>query len=342
MTSLSDLKPNGPGKSIPDNVPEEDDDFRPMNLSTLERFDTEVSLKTPETEPDFDRFKLLFDPSEFEQEGPVFFESIYHFTKDDKGAPFEPLIKGAGDDIPANPAEAATAEAEDREPEEIIPEKTPEEIGFEKGFEKGLAQGRVTGEAEGEAKGYEQGMALGQAQGEKKGEAEGFAKGEAEGFEKGYQEGLAKAQAEVSGETAQILEPLRQGLETVDQLMDRLVKRYEVQIIELVHRIAQRAVMAKLDTDDEVVKLTILDALKSLVAPERISLSVAAEDYEYVQMVKDEFFEAVRTLKNVAIASDSMIPRGGCRIETATATITTDPETKLAAIYDAMVRAGRS
>lgn len=316
--------------------PEASDDFMPINVATLDKFEGEVSNKTPETPPDFNRFKLLFDPSELDQE-EVSFEDLYSFAKDDQDAPFEPLIKGAGDE-----PEPDLPDPEDEAPELVAPEKTPEEIGFEKGFQKGLSQGRVTGEAEGEAKGFEQGFAAGEAEGLKKGEADGFAKGEAEGLEKGYQEGREKAEAEVVQEAAQILEPLREGLNTVDQLMDRLVKRYELQIIELVQKIAEKAVMAKVETDDEVVKHTILDALKSLVAPEEISLSVAPEDYEYVEMIKDEFFESMRSLKSVGVSSDPMINRGGCRIETATATISTDPETKLAAIYDAMVKAGRS
>jgi len=320
-------------------IPEEAHDFTPINVGTLERFDKEVSNKTSETQPNFDRFKLLFDPAELEPD-EVSFEDLFSFAKEEKDEPFEPLIKGAGDD-PEPEAEAGGPDADAEAPEIMEPEKTPEELGFEKGFQKGLEQGRATGEAEGQTKGFDKGFAAGKAQGQKKGEIDGFAKGETEGLEKGYEDGRKKAESEVTEEAVQILEPLREGLGTVDQLMGRLVKRYELQILELVQKIAEKAVMAKVDTDDEVVRESILDALTHLVAPEEISLSVSTEDYEYVEMIKDEFFEAMRSLKNVAISSDPMINKGGCRIETATATISTDPETKLAAVYDAIVKAGR-
>jgi flagellar assembly protein FliH len=250
------------------------------------------------------------------------------------------LIEGTGTNGDG-PADEGGPQDVQEEPEEKVPEITPEELGFEQGFAKGLEQGRTTGEAEGEAKGFEQGLVKGEATGFKKGEAEGFAKGEAEGLEKGLKEGREKAQAEVNDQVALILDPLKESLETADNLLDRLVKRYEGQILDLVVRIAEKAVGAKLDVDDEVVKHTILDALQHLVAPEEITLSVSSEDYEYVEMVKDEFFESVRSLKHVAVTSDPMIPRGGCRIETAAATISTDPEAKLAAIYDAIARAER-
>jgi flagellar assembly protein FliH len=319
--------------------PEEAHDFMPINVKTLEKFDGEVSNKTPETPPDFDRFKLLFDPSELAQE-KVSFEELYAFASDEVENTFEPLIEGAGD-APEYRGVAGDSDPEIDDPEGIEPEKTPEELGFEKGLKKGLDQGRVTGEAEGQTKGFDQGFATGEAEGQKKGEADGFAKGEAEGREKGYEQGRQKAEAEVAEEAEQILKPLREGLETVDQLMNRLVKRYELQIMELIQKIAEKAVKAKIDTDDEVIKNVILEALTNLVAPEEVSLSVSTEDYEYVEMIKDEFFEAMRSLKHVAISSDPMINKGGCRIETATATISTDPETKLAAVYDAIVKAGR-
>ena len=319
--------------------PENAQDFMQINVQSLEKFSGEVSNKTPETPPDFDRFKLLFDPSELEQD-EVSFEDLYSFAKDETASAFEALIEGAGDE-PEPEAADGTRDVDTEIAEVTEPEKTPEEIGFEQGFQKGLEQGRATGEAEGRTKGFDEGYAEGQAEGQKKGEADGFATGEAKGLEKGYQEGRQKAEAKVAEEAAEVIAPLRQGLETVDQLLGRLVKRYELQIIELVQKIAEKVVSARIDLDDEVVKGTILDALTHLVAPEEISVSVCTEDYEYVEMIKDEFFEAVRSLKNVAISSDPMINKGGCRIETSTATISTDPETKLAAVYDAIVKAGR-
>ncbi|MEH0019880.1 MAG: FliH/SctL family protein [Desulfobacter sp.] len=315
----------------------DDDGFTPIDVRSLDSFEEEKSQKTEDSEPDFDRFKLLFDPSAFEEED-VTFEALYSLKKDMEEEPFEPLIEGTGEDQPP-PAPEEDDSGEVEEDEE--PEPTPEEIGFEQGFQKGLEQGRETGEAEGKAKGLEQGLAKGEAEGFAKGEAEGFAKGEAEGLEQGRQQGREEAEAEVREQVAGILDPLKESLETADDLLERLLKRYEVQILDLVFKIVEKAVGAKLDTDEEIVKHTVLDALQHLVAPEEITLSISNDDYEYVEMVKEEFFEAVRSLKHIAVTSDPMIPRGGCRIESTAATIATDPESKLAAVYDAIARTER-
>ncbi len=329
--SLSDIEKSENGS----------DGFRPIDLGTLDRFDQEVSMKTPDTEPDFERFKMLFDPSELETE-EVVFEALYSVDKEAELKVFEPLIEGTGMDHPTREVEEDPHHSEETSGEsEAVPEQSPEELGFEQGFQKGLVQGQAAGETKGEAKGFEKGFAEGETKGFEKGRTEGFVQGEAQGVETGLEQGRQKAEAAVQDQVREILDPLKVALKTADQLLEKVLKRYEVQIIELVYKIAQKAVMAKVDTDDQVVRHTVMDALAHLVAPVEITLNVSTEDYEYVEMIKDEFFESVRSLKHVAVTSDAMIPRGGCRIETAAATISTDPEAKLKAVYDAMVKAGR-
>jgi len=294
-----------------DGTGDQNNAFKPINVDTLETFETEVSMKTPDMEPDFNRFKMLFDPSELEEE-EVSFEALFSFDQEVEEKVFEPLIEGTGMEAPIPLPEADVDNGPDiKEEQEAVPERSAQELGFEQGFQKGLDQGRVAGEAEGKAQGLEKGFAQGEAKGLEKGEIEGFAKGEVQGLEKGLEQGRQKAEAQVQDQVAGILEPLKDSLETADRLLEQVLKRYETQIIELVYKIAEKAVMAKIDTDDEVVRNTVMDALSHLVAPEEITLNVSTEDYEYVEMIKDDFFEAARSLKHVAVASDSMIPRGG-------------------------------
>jgi flagellar assembly protein FliH len=320
---------------------DQNDDFKPIDVNALDSFENEQFQKPEGAEPDLDRFKMLFDPKDFEQED-ITFKELFSIEDVKAEGPFEALIEGTDEDASKTAVDGGGVEnTEVPDLPDEPPPPSPEELGFEQGFQKGLEEGRATGNAEGEAKGFEEGHAKGEAEGFAKGEIEGFAKGEAEGLEKGITQGREQAEAEVREAATKILDPLKESLETVDTLLERLIQRYEGQILDLVFKIAEKAVGAKIDTDDEVIRETILDALHHLVAPEEITLSVSNEDYEYVEMVKEEFFAAVRSLKHVAVASDPMIPKGGCRIETAAATISTDPEAKLAAIYDAIARTGR-
>ena len=324
--------------SLSDN---EQDAFKPIDLKTLDAFDDELSHKSDDTRPDLARFKMLFDPTELGEQGPISFETLFSFDKEAKTEPFEPLIKETRKDRNKRFGKASIPEPieTDAAAAAVDPEISIEEQAFEQGYAKGFEQGRAEGLEKGIARGYAQGFKEGEPKGFEKGESEGFAKGETLGFDKGYQEGREKAEAQIREDVSQILEPLKEALMVSDRLLDDLIEKYEAQIVSLVFKISEKAVMATLEKDVEIVKHTILDAVKSLVAPEEITLNVASEDYDYIEMVKDEFFEAVGSLKHVAVKSDPLIKRGGCKIETATASISTDPEAKLSVIYDAIKKA---
>jgi len=320
------------------------EEFKPIDVKGLDNFDEELSHKNMDTRPDLERFKMLFDPSELETEEPVSFKALYSFDKQTIEEPFEPLIEGTGKNRAENSGEGDILKTQENE--DAIQEEEPEislkDQAFEQGYTKGFDQGLVQGEEKGLAQGHEQGYVKGEAQGFEKGETQGFAKGKEDGFEKGYQEGREKAEAEARKEIIEILEPLKKVLNNADLMLEQLIEKYEAQIISLIFKISKKAVMASLQLDDEIVKHTILDALKHLVAPEEIILSVSSEDFDYIEMIKDEFFQAIGSLKHVAVKSDPLMDRGGCRIETATATIATDPESKLTAIYEAILNAGLS
>ena len=317
----------------------QNDEFKAIDVGSLENFDEEVSRS--DAEPDFDRFKLLFDPLEVQREEGGF-EAVYKVTKKLKEELFEPLIQGADVDADAPDLKKDVSDPLEETQGADEPEDgpTPEEQGFASGYEQGMAQGLEKGQAEGHAKGYEEGLEKGREEGFKQGQTDGFAKGEAEGYDKGIEEGHDDGKQEIVQEMAQVLDPFRQALETADQMLENMLARYETQLVELVCQIAGKVVLAKLDSDDAVIKNTILDALSQLASPEEITLSVAEEDYEYVEMIKESFFESIRSLTHITVNTDAMIPKGGCRIESAGATITTDPESKLKAIYDAIAKAG--
>lgn len=327
--SLSDGKENG---------------FQPIDLKSLDRFDSEIISR--KGDPDFDRFKLLFDPAEFVGDEPISFQALFTVEKKNREEPFEPLIKikkprknlpGERSVLPEPP----DGEGSLGQGAASFEEKSPEELAVEQGYEDGYQQGFARGEEQGFAKGEAEGFAKGEKQGFAKGESEGFARGEKKGFEHGEQQGIEQGEEKTREEAKKILETLNQALTSVDSLLDNLVEKHEEQLLALVFKIAQKVVMATVDSRDEVVKHTILDALKSLARPEKIVLSISPEDYEYIEMIKDSFFQEVESLSQISVQSDPLVRRGGCRIETATGSVATDPETKLQAVYNALIQTGK-
>jgi flagellar assembly protein FliH len=327
------------------------DQFKPMTVSSLESFDAELSNKTDATDPDFNRFKALFAKPEFEPEEAYEFKAMYDPEKEEEEIVFTPLIKQR-DESPGKKKSGETKATGKRgggrelkdltqgtSPEREMPEtpeETPEEKGYQDGFEKGMEQGIEQGQKQG----FEQGLKKGEAQGLEKGEQQGFEQGELKGLEQGLKAGEEKANAETREKAAEILASLETTLKTADQTLDLLVEKYEHQIIDLIQQIAGRVIGARIEMDDDLVKGMILDALKTLVHPEEVTLNVSAEDYEYIEMVKDEFFEAIDSLNHVSVRSDPSIKRGGCKIETNTASVSSDPESRLEAIFKAVKAAG--
>lgn len=316
------------------------DQFQPMNVSALERFDEEVSNKTEVSDPDFNRFKALFEKPKFEEEAPFEFKAMYDPRKEAEAVVFTPLIqrKEALSEKKTTVREVRDTKSS-QGPEKKLPEapgETPEEKGYREGFERGLEQGREQGKKQG----FEQGFKKGEIQGVEQGEQQGREKGEQQGHEQGLKEGQKKGEAEAREKAVESLAFLEASLKTADQTLALLVDTYEERIISLIQQIAGKVVCAHIELNDETTKQMILDALKTLVQPEEVVLSVSAEDYDYIDMVKDEFFEQIDSLSHVSLRSDPSIKKGGCKIETITASVSADAESRLNAIFDAIKTAG--
>ncbi len=311
-------------------------EFRQLSVNSLEKFEDEISVRSEDHDPDFDRFKLLFEKQEFEGQEDYEFKAVYDVIKKEEKIVFKPLIKprssspGAGTRENETPAGKGS---ENPESDAISgPVEAQEKEGFEKGYEQGFAQGLEQGRHEGYEKGFEQGR--------KEGYEKGFEQASEDGHEEGFAKGLEQGEKQAAQKAGEIISSLEETLNTADQTLDFLVDNYEDRIISLIMQIAEKAVLAKLEIDDEIVKNMILEALHHLVEPEEIVLSVSVEDYDYIEMVKDEFFEKINSLTNVSIRSDSSVKRGACRIETACASISADPKERLEAIFKAIKTAG--
>ena len=321
------------------------DQFEPIAVSTLESFDKEHSNRTEETKPDFDRFKALFEQSEFEDKEADEFKALYDFNLEEEEIIFKPLFDLKEESESSYESEEVLGldksgerieDLDDSEtPLEQAPaelEETPEEKGYREGLEKGMEQGKEQG--------YEEGFKQGEAKGFEQGEQKGIEQGKEQGLEQGMKEGKAKGTVQAQEEAAEILNALEKSLTTADQTLDLLVEKYEAGIISLIEQIVKKIIMAQMEIDDEIVKPIIIDALKNLVQAEEVVLSVSQDDYEYIEMIKDEFFEAVDSLTSVSVKSDPSIKRGGCKIETITASISSDVESRLEAIFEAIKTAG--
>ena len=162
---------------------------------------------------------------------------------------------------------------------------------------------------------------------------EAFAQGFAQGREEGFQAGVAEA-----GEKTNHLLSI---LSDVDNMWERIVKIYEEKIIDLVARVAEKVVYGKVEVDKEIVTRAILHAFEQIKDPVNATIAVHPLDYEYMEVVKEDFFEKIKGLKQVTLISDPLISPGGCRIETPSGEVSTSIEERLEAVKRSIIEQGR-
>ncbi len=315
------------------------DEFKPLAVHSLDTFNDEVRTANENVEPDFERFKLLIEKPKFgQEEEKIDFEALYKPPEEVEEVIFKPLIqkKLSQSEKDAIAKDAAVSEDGIDPDEEPEPQETLEEIGYREGVEKGFK----VGEQKGYDAGFEKGMAEGDAKGFEQGQEKGLQAGKEEGYEQGLEQGEAQGLEQTREQAQKIVNSLEDAVNKTDQTLGKLVDIYEERIIQLIEQIARKAVLAQIEIDEEIVKPMVIEALNNLVQPEDVVLNVSTEDYEYVDMIKDQFFDQIESLNNVSVRSDPAIMRGGCKIETSTATVSTDPETRLQEIFEAMKNAG--
>ncbi|MFH1155819.1 MAG: FliH/SctL family protein [Pseudomonadota bacterium] len=277
----------------------------PLDVSLLETCGQEKFQHSERTELDFDLFKVLYEIPEFREEDR--FRELYDPDADDSPLSRLPGSRPSGGQTgPDKDLSGVNGTGSDAD---APPEKDP-------GFDEGFAQGRT------------QGYDIGFEQGRKKGYDDGFKKGEAE----------SRAQEEKKSRA--IIASLEIVLSTMETHWERLVREDEDKILKLICQIAEKVVLATVAMDQDVVRLSVLKALESLPEPEDIVLNVSPEDYEYIETIKEDFFDMVKSLTRISVISNASVTRGGCVVETSDARVKTDLESRLEAVFASILDGG--
>ncbi len=162
-----------------------------------------------------------------------------------------------------------------------------------------------------------------------KGFSEGFSKGETEGYETGMKKG------------EEAVESFKEVVTGCDNLWVDMVKKNEEQIIGLICKATEKIVAGKIEVDNEVIKHSIMQAFELIPEPEEVTIYVNPEDYDFIEIVKEDFFEIINGLKQLSIVSDPSVKRAGCRIETKSGEVNTNIEEKMEIILKTILMTGK-
>ena len=219
-----------------------------------------------------------------------------------------------------------------------MPESVNKRV-FEEAYKKGYEDGNIKGYEEGVARGMEEGFQAGSEKGSQEGYDAGFQKGEQEGYDVGFQKGEDDGKIVSDAKALEIITSLEDILQKSEQAWQNSIKSHESKILAMICKIAEKVVFAKVQLDEEIVKNSILNALATMPEPEEIVLNICPDDYDYVEMIKEDFFTNIKSLKSVSVISNSSVQRGGCKIESSKGNVETDIKQKLEQVFTSIMGA---
>ncbi|MBF0204077.1 MAG: hypothetical protein HQK67_07115 [Desulfamplus sp.] len=183
--------------------------------------------------------------------------------------------------------------------------------------------------------GYEEGLARGMEEGYQSGQE----KGEQEGYDAGFQKGEEDGKVVSDAKALEIITSLEDIFQKAEHSWHNTIKTHESKMLSLICKIAEKVVFAKVELDEGVVKQSVINALATMPEPEDITLNISPDDYEYIEMIKDDFFENIKSLKSVAVISNPSVTRGGCKIESSKAKVETDIQSRLEKVFSSVMGA---
>ncbi|MEE1000152.1 MAG: flagellar assembly protein FliH, partial [Treponemataceae bacterium] len=133
-----------------------------------------------------------------------------------------------------------------------------------------------------------------------------------EGFDKGSEDGYKEGQMEVN----RLIDRLHVILEKTLDKRQEILDETEQQIVELVLLIARKVVKVISETQRNVVMQNVLQSLRRVKGRGDVTIRVNLADVQLTSEHTKDFMEAVESIKNITVAEDSSVEKGGCIIET--------------------------
>ena len=120
-------------------------------------------------------------------------------------------------------------------------------------------------------------------------------------------------------------QPLRRGLENIEGVLDdlsqfrrELFKEVEIEVVELVRKIAKRVLLRELKTDPAVLTEIVQKALQEVEKAKEILIVFSSEDEKIFQAAKPDFAQSLRGREDIQLMSDPQVPGGRALVKTQT------------------------
>jgi flagellar assembly protein FliH len=138
----------------------------------------------------------------------------------------------------------------------------------------------------------------------------------AQGFELGKSEGHAEAYAQATEKINSGLDQLHHLVQKLGQIKEELVHQNETHMMTLIYQIAEKIAFDHIESKPEVILSVIQKCIEMAQVDEDITVSVAAEQVDFLEKMKTQNHREYEFLKNVKLQAAPNIQPGGCIVET--------------------------
>jgi flagellar assembly protein FliH len=132
------------------------------------------------------------------------------------------------------------------------------------------------------------------------------------GFDKGREAGYTEGKAEAD----RLVERVHTILERTYQKRDEILVDTEQQLVELVLLISRKVIKVISESQAEVVKANVIEALQKLKNRGDVTVRVNLADAKLTTEHTKDFIQAVENAQSITVLEDSTVDHGGCIVET--------------------------
>lgn len=194
----------------------------------------------------------------------------------------------------------------------------------EAGYRAGLAEGFVKGQEEGNEQGYKEGFEKGREEGFAKGQEEGFIKGEEEGYKKGEGDGFEKGYSDGKKDADEYVRTFKAVSESFSADVLRANQVIAEDLLDFALDFSKAMLKSALKVRPELIVPVINEAVRYL--PSLQHPAILYLNPEDAVVVKDAMGQELEIAGWKLV--EEQVPRGSCRIETASNQIDSSLETR--------------
>ncbi len=170
-----------------------------------------------------------------------------------------------------------------------------------------------------------------------RGFAEGKDQGLVEGRAEGHQAGREEAIAEFTPQLQELQTAFVAAVEKWETELNSMLLAAREDVLDFALAMAEKVTHRIVQADTSVIGDQLTEALKLLVAPRAVTISVAPQDRALVESMLPELIEMTSTCTHAAIRDDDSITRGGCVISTGAGRIDATIERQIERIVDTLL-----